>query len=300
MSVPAYDPIGTSEEGARRFRAGLRLVAAGLGGMILLAIVQTAFYPLAANLLSSFGAEIDVFKIVGLIFAGLGTVADLMVAAGAFWMSGGGISERARAVARVAAMGFLLMAAAPLAFSGLREAQSEGQDMTMAFDAVMVVTRIIGMMTMLGLAWACDLGQGLARTRWGMLGAIAVINLLGLAGALSFRALIEGEHYQWLGMMGLLQTGLWILGVAVVLMGAVLPALKDGPYVGERAAQESTVDGGTRLAGLGNIIFGLIFIGGGLSGHLVLRGTNSNMGIVVVGGLLVGAGLVRMALANRR
>ena len=48
------------------------------------------------------------------------------------------------------------------------------------------------------------------------------------------------------------------------------------------------------MRGIGNIIIGLIFIGGGATGNLALRGTDSSMAIMVVGGLLVAWGGFRL------
>ncbi len=42
---------------------------------------------------------------------------------------------------------------------------------------------------------------------------------------------------------------------------------------------------------MGNIIFGLIFIVGGLTGYLALIGTNSGRALAVVGALLVARGV---------
>ncbi len=43
-----------------------------------------------------------------------------------------------------------------------------------------------------------------------------------------------------------------------------------------------------------NIIIGIIFIIGGLSGRLALLGTNSGVALAVVGGILVVWGIVQM------
>ena len=43
------------------------------------------------------------------------------------------------------------------------------------------------------------------------------------------------------------------------------------------------------------IFFGVVFIGGGLSGQLVLRGTNSSAALVVAGIVFVIWGIARMA-----
>jgi hypothetical protein len=51
------------------------------------------------------------------------------------------------------------------------------------------------------------------------------------------------------------------------------------------------------MRGIINIIIGAVFIIGGLSGQLALRGTNSNMGIVIVGVVLVLIGIFRMKSA---
>lgn len=48
------------------------------------------------------------------------------------------------------------------------------------------------------------------------------------------------------------------------------------------------------MRGIMNIIIGIIFVIGGLSGHLALRGTHSGPAIAVVGGLLIVFGLYRM------
>ena len=43
-----------------------------------------------------------------------------------------------------------------------------------------------------------------------------------------------------------------------------------------------------------NIIIGLVFIGGGLSGKLALRGTESGPALAVLGGVLVLWGIVQV------
>jgi hypothetical protein len=49
------------------------------------------------------------------------------------------------------------------------------------------------------------------------------------------------------------------------------------------------------MSGLVNIIFGLIFIIGGLTGKLTMRGTQSGHALAVVGVVLLGLGVYRMA-----
>lgn len=49
---------------------------------------------------------------------------------------------------------------------------------------------------------------------------------------------------------------------------------------------------------MSKIIFGLIFIVGGLSGHLVLRGTGSSVALAAVGGVLLLIGIVQVAGRN--
>jgi hypothetical protein len=49
------------------------------------------------------------------------------------------------------------------------------------------------------------------------------------------------------------------------------------------------------MKGIGNIIVGIVFIIGGLSGQLVLIGTNSGELLAVVGGALIVLGIFRMA-----
>jgi hypothetical protein len=48
------------------------------------------------------------------------------------------------------------------------------------------------------------------------------------------------------------------------------------------------------MRGLVNIAIGVVFIVGGLSGVLVLRGTKSGVALAVLGGGLVALGLFRM------
>lgn len=53
---------------------------------------------------------------------------------------------------------------------------------------------------------------------------------------------------------------------------------------------------------MGNIVVGLLFIVGGASGKIALRGTNSSGALVVVGLVLIGFGIFRLvsnANANR-
>ncbi len=51
---------------------------------------------------------------------------------------------------------------------------------------------------------------------------------------------------------------------------------------------------GQSMRGILNIIIGVVFIVGGLSGHLVLIGTHNGPALAVVGGLLVAFGLFRL------
>jgi predicted phage tail protein len=48
-----------------------------------------------------------------------------------------------------------------------------------------------------------------------------------------------------------------------------------------------------------NIIIGIIFIIGGLSGKLVLRGTNSGMALAALGGALVIWGIIQLVKTKR-
>jgi hypothetical protein len=48
------------------------------------------------------------------------------------------------------------------------------------------------------------------------------------------------------------------------------------------------------MRGVFNIIIGIIFIIGGLTGHLVLLGTHSGPALAVVGLLLIGFGVYRL------
>ena len=52
------------------------------------------------------------------------------------------------------------------------------------------------------------------------------------------------------------------------------------------------------MRGVANIIIGIIFIIGGLSGKLALIGTNSGPALAVVGGLLIAFGVYRMAASR--
>jgi len=52
-------------------------------------------------------------------------------------------------------------------------------------------------------------------------------------------------------------------------------------------------------SGILNIIIGLIFIGCGLSGVVVLRGTQSSGALVIIGLVLIGVGLFQM-IRNKR
>ena len=49
-----------------------------------------------------------------------------------------------------------------------------------------------------------------------------------------------------------------------------------------------------------NIIIGLVFIGGGLSGRLALRGTDSGPALAVLGGVLMVWGIVQVVRARSR
>jgi hypothetical protein len=49
-----------------------------------------------------------------------------------------------------------------------------------------------------------------------------------------------------------------------------------------------------------NIIIGLVFIGGGLSGQLALRGTKSGPALAVLGGVLVLWGIVQVVRRNNQ
>ena len=47
-----------------------------------------------------------------------------------------------------------------------------------------------------------------------------------------------------------------------------------------------------------NIVWGLIMIGGGASGQLALRGTNSSGALMTVGGILIAVGIFQMSKAQ--
>ncbi len=52
------------------------------------------------------------------------------------------------------------------------------------------------------------------------------------------------------------------------------------------------------MRGIINLIIGIVFIIGGLSGNLVLKGTQSGMGLAVVGLFLAVLGVFRMVRAD--
>lgn len=49
------------------------------------------------------------------------------------------------------------------------------------------------------------------------------------------------------------------------------------------------------MRGILNIVIGVVFIIGGLSGKLVMRGTESGVALAVIGGFLILLGIYRMA-----
>jgi hypothetical protein len=52
------------------------------------------------------------------------------------------------------------------------------------------------------------------------------------------------------------------------------------------------------MRGIFNIIIGVVFIIGGLSGGVILKGTQSGEALAVVGGLLILVGVFRMSRAS--
>ncbi|MCA8994435.1 MAG: hypothetical protein KDA88_20825 [Planctomycetaceae bacterium] len=57
--------------------------------------------------------------------------------------------------------------------------------------------------------------------------------------------------------------------------------------------------GETDVRGIVNIIFGGIMVVGGLSGQLVLRGTDSGGGLAIAGGVIILIGIIRLAMSSR-
>ena len=51
---------------------------------------------------------------------------------------------------------------------------------------------------------------------------------------------------------------------------------------------------------MGNIIFGILFIIGGLSGSMALRGTGSTAGLAVVGAIFLVIGIAQVAKGNKQ
>jgi hypothetical protein len=56
--------------------------------------------------------------------------------------------------------------------------------------------------------------------------------------------------------------------------------------------------GGIGMRGVINIIIGIVFIVGGLSGHLVLIGTSSGPALAAVGAAMIGLGIFRIVKAR--
>ncbi len=52
------------------------------------------------------------------------------------------------------------------------------------------------------------------------------------------------------------------------------------------------------MRGLVNVIIGLVFIVGGLSGKLAMRGTQSGVALAAIGGVLLLLGIYRMATSR--
>jgi hypothetical protein len=53
------------------------------------------------------------------------------------------------------------------------------------------------------------------------------------------------------------------------------------------------------MRGIGNIVIGIIFIVGGLSGKLALIGTNSGVALAAVGCILIGIGIFRIVKSKK-
>jgi len=53
------------------------------------------------------------------------------------------------------------------------------------------------------------------------------------------------------------------------------------------------------MRGFFNIIFGVVFIIGGLSGGMVMRGTQSGIALAVLGVILLAVGVIRIVHSRR-
>ena len=75
---------------------------------------------------------------------------------------------------------------------------------------------------------------------------------------------------------------------------AVVVFLPGFCFTSELAAGDFYFRGGFVMRGIINIIIGLVMVIGGLSGALVMRGTNSSLAIVAIGGVLIALGGFRL------
>ena len=76
--------------------------------------------------------------------------------------------------------------------------------------------------------------------------------------------------------------------------------IRDGPRARSRPGERFSRPSTWRIAMRGaiNIIIGLVFIVGGLSGKLSMRGTQSGVALAVIGGVLLVLGIYRMATSR--
>ncbi len=71
-------------------------------------------------------------------------------------------------------------------------------------------------------------------------------------------------------------------------------ALRDDPPGDQVPSHSFPDEWGGAMRGILNIIIGLVFILGGLSGKLVMKGTQSGGALAVIGVVLLGVGAYRM------
>ncbi len=299
-----------NETGPKR-AFGFKLCVGGLSVYLLALVVNLVFYQVFARLFiaaiygdGSTSLALEIFETAStLTFFG----ALLATSTGA-WIAARPEHPRGSNLARIAGLSLLITGALPLSLrilaglTGQPLGSSESLISPELAEAVYLVVRVTGAGGFALLMAAVDtLHRGQARPN-----AVIAVGVGATIGFwltwLGFDALdlLSGSLNSVLITAIILASDLALgLAVGIIIFGGLLPALQGAtsepaPIYGEQTSARSGP-----WSGVGNIVVGGLFIAGGASGTLVLRGTDSSGAIAALGGLLILVGLVRLAINHR-
>ena len=292
---------GEPEHKTHDARLGLKIA---LGAMIAFGVVElisASWYNVVLRLFNS--SSFHESGITDLVQGAITTLFSAAIVAAALGMlqASGGARAQAGVLARVAGVAMLASVAMTVVAWFLAPSSPPDGEAPLWFDALNIVNRVIGTLWPLLLLAAVDM-MHLGRVRPVLLALVGTASFIASWSFFLYFRLMSPEDFNsaLITALSLFTAVAGLTMIALVIFAGLLPALSgsDPPLPG--SSTQDSKRSPSPFRGVGNIVVGLLFIGGGASGQVVLRGTDSSVGIAIVGGVLVIVGVVQIIIHQTR